>query len=96
MMRSIRSFLVELLLRMTKKKLDVNEFMEEREKSNSMPYELPAKLKQKYNITQAHSLPVDTYMLKSKSRSDERVVLYLPGGGYVEQPLTWHWHFYTT
>lgn len=70
---------------MTKKKLDVNEFMEERGKSNSMPYEIPAKLKQKYNITKAHSLPVDTYMLKSKSRSGERIVLYLPGGGYVEQ-----------
>ncbi|WFR61052.1 alpha/beta hydrolase [Paenibacillus amylolyticus] len=93
MMRSIRSFLVELLLRMTKQKLDVNEFMEKRGKSNSLPYEIPAKLKQKYNITKEHSLPVDTYMLKSKFRSGERIVLYLPGGGYVEQPLTWHWHF---
>ncbi|UPK46440.1 alpha/beta hydrolase [Paenibacillus pabuli] len=93
MMRSIRSFLVEVLLRITKQKLDVNEFMEKRSKINSESYQVPAKLKQKYNITKDGSLPVDTYILKSDSRSDERIVLYLPGGGYVEQPLTWHWHF---
>nr|WP_145402208.1 alpha/beta hydrolase [Paenibacillus xylanexedens] len=92
-MRSIRSFLVELLLRMTKRKMNVHEFIEERRKINSVPYEVPAKLKHKYSITKDQSLPVDTYMMKSKSRSDERIVLYLPGGGYVEQPLTWHWHF---
>nr|WP_261771653.1 alpha/beta hydrolase [Paenibacillus xylanexedens] len=93
MMRSIRSFLVEVLLRMTKQNLDVNEFMEKRSKINSEPYQVPAKLKQKYNITKDAGLPVDTYILKSNARSDERMVLFLPGGGYVEQPLTWHWHF---
>ncbi|WP_244159209.1 alpha/beta hydrolase [Paenibacillus polysaccharolyticus] len=93
MMRSIRSFLVEVLLRITKKKLDVNEFMEKRSQINSESYQVPAKLKQKYNITKDGNLPLDTYILKSNSRSDERIVLYLPGGGYVEQPLTWHWHF---
>ncbi|PYE45411.1 acetyl esterase/lipase [Paenibacillus barcinonensis] len=92
-MRSIRSFLVEVLLKMTKKKMNVHDFMEERRKINSVPYEVPAKLKQKYNIIKEQSLPVDTYMMKSNSRSDERIVLYLPGGGYVEQPLTWHRHF---
>ncbi|SCY08654.1 Acetyl esterase/lipase [Paenibacillus polysaccharolyticus] len=92
-MRSIRSFLVEVLLRITKKKLDVNEFMEKRSQINSESYQVPAKLKQKYNITKDGNLPLDTYILKSNSRSDERIVLYLPGGGYVEQPLTWHWHF---
>lgn len=93
MMRSIRSFLVEMLLRITKKKLDVNEFMEKRSQINSESYQVPAKLKQKYNITKDGNLPLDTYILKSNTRSDERIVLYLPGGGYVEQPLTWHWHF---
>ncbi|MDP9697706.1 acetyl esterase/lipase [Paenibacillus intestini] len=93
MMRSIRSFLVEVLLRITKKKLDVNEFMDKRSQINSESYQVPAKLKQKYNITKDGNLPLDTYVLKSNSRSDERIVLYLPGGGYVEQPLTWHWHF---
>lgn len=92
-MRSIRSFLVELLLKMTKRKMNVHEFMEERRKSNSVPYEVPVKLKHKYNITKDQSLPVDTYIMKSNTQSDERIVLYLPGGGYVEQPLTWHWHF---
>lgn len=93
MMRSIQSFLVEVLLRITKKKMDVNEFMEKRSQINSESYQVPAKLKQKYNITKDGNLPLDTYILKSNSRSDERIVLYLPGGGYVEQPLTWHWHF---
>lgn len=93
MMRSIRSFLVEVLLRMTKQNLDVNEFMEKRSQINRESYQVPAKLKQKYNITKDNKLPLDTYILKSTSRSDERMVLYLPGGGYVEQPLTWHWHF---
>lgn len=87
MMRSIRSFLVEVLLRITKKKLDVNEFMDKRSQINSESYQVPAKLKQKYNITKDGNLPLDTYVLKSNSRSDERIVLYLPGGGYVEQPL---------
>ncbi|WP_366296616.1 alpha/beta hydrolase [Paenibacillus sp. AN1007] len=92
-MRSIRSFLVEMLLKMTKQKLDAKEFMEQRREMNSIPYEVPTKLKHKYNITKERSLPVDTYVLKSDSQSDHRIVLYLPGGGYVEQPLTWHWHF---
>lgn len=73
--------------------MDVNEFMEKRSQINSESYQVPAKLKQKYNITKDGNLPLDTYILKSNSRSDERIVLYLPGGGYVEQPLTWHWHF---
>ncbi|WP_338551312.1 alpha/beta hydrolase [Paenibacillus sp. KS-LC4] len=92
-MRSIRSFLVEQLLFLTKKKHNVNDYLEQRRIINSSPYVLPAKLKQKYNIIKDHNLSVDTYILKSNSQSDARIVLYLPGGGYVEQPLTWHWHF---
>ncbi|WP_264928588.1 alpha/beta hydrolase fold domain-containing protein [Paenibacillus sp. LS1] len=93
MMRSIRSFLVERLLVLTKKKLNVDDYMEERGIINSLPYVLPVKLKNKYKIIKDNNLPIDTYILKSDSQSDVRIILYLPGGGYVEQPLTWHWHF---
>lgn len=40
-MRSIQSFLVEQLLALTKKKLNVNDYLEERRKANQLPYELP-------------------------------------------------------
>lgn len=32
-------------------------------------------------------------MLKSLLKSDSTQILFLPGGGYIEQPLLWHWRF---
>ncbi|WP_342490930.1 alpha/beta hydrolase [Bacillus sp. FSL R5-0422] len=92
-MRSIQSFLVEKLLVLTKKKLNVNDYLEERRRANELPYELPEKIKNKYKITKNHSFPVDTYMLKSNVQPDDHQVLFIHGGGYIEQPLTWHWRF---
>lgn len=86
-------FLVEQLLVLTKKKLNLNDYLEERRRANQLPYELPEKLKNKYKITKNHSFPVDTYMLKSNVQPDDHQVLFIHGGGYIEQPLTWHWRF---
>ncbi|MEK3758216.1 alpha/beta hydrolase [Paenibacillus sp. FSL R7-0337] len=92
-MRSIRSFLVERLLSLNKKKINAGEYMEQRRVINSQPYELPVKLQSKYKISQDNRFPVDTYILKSASQADAKQILFIHGGGYVEQPLVWHWHF---
>lgn len=92
-MRSIRSFLVERLLFLNKKKINAGEYMEQRRVINSQPYELPVKLQSKYKISQDNRFPVDTYILKSASQADAKQILFIHGGGYVEQPLVWHWHF---
>ncbi|MEK4042616.1 alpha/beta hydrolase [Paenibacillus sp. FSL H8-0048] len=92
-MRSIRSFLVERLLFLNKKKINAREYMEQRRAINSLPYVLPVKLQSKYKIFQDHRFPVDTYVLKSASQADAKQILFIHGGGYIEQPLVWHWHF---
>ncbi|MGP3738245.1 hypothetical protein ACTWKB_01620 [Bacillus sp. 4A_MP2] len=52
-MRSIQSLFVEWLLVLTKKKLNVEGYLEERRMANQLPYVLPEKLKKKYRITKS-------------------------------------------
>ncbi|WP_058304433.1 alpha/beta hydrolase fold domain-containing protein [Gorillibacterium timonense] len=92
-MRSWQSFLVERLLFLNKKQINTSTYMEQRRIANETPYVLPAKLKQNYNILINNSYSLDTYMLKSALHPDTRQILYLHGGGYIEQPLSWHWRF---
>ncbi|WP_144665934.1 alpha/beta hydrolase [Bacillus altitudinis] len=92
-MRSIQSLFVEWLLVLTKKKLNVEGYLEERRMANQLPYVLPEKLKKKYHITKSSAFSVATYMLKSDVQPDDHQVLFLHGGGYIEQPLVWHWRF---
>lgn len=92
-MRSWQSFLVERLLILTKKQINTATYMEQKRIANETPYVLPAKLQQKYNILKNNTYSLDTYMLKSASQPDTRQILYLHGGGYIEQPLSWHWRF---
>lgn len=92
-MRSIRSYLVERLLKLMKKKINVDEYMERRRQVNALPYVLPAKLEAKYQITKDSRFPVDTYILKSANSAEAKQILFIHGGGYVEQPLVWHWRF---
>lgn len=92
-MRSIQSYLVERILKLTKKEFDPVNYLQKKRKENESPYKLPANLQRKYHIMKTTSYSIDTYMLKSPSRPKERQILFLPGGGYVEQPLLWHWRF---
>lgn len=92
-MRSLRSYLVELLLKLTKKEVNPTAYLEKKRKEKDSPYLLPANLQRKYNIAKTSAYSVDTYLMKSPSQQEERQILFLPGGGYIEQPLIWHWKF---
>lgn len=92
-MRSWQSFLVECLLKLTRNKAEPGPYLTQKKIDNQMPYVLPSKLQRKYNIVKSNAYAIDTYLLHSPSRADERQILFLPGGGYIEQPLVWHWRF---
>lgn len=92
-MRSWQSFLVERLLLLNKKKINTAYYIEQKRIANQTPYVIPAKLQQKYHILKDNTYSLDTYILESTSEPHTRVILYLHGGGYIEQPLSWHWRF---
>lgn len=92
-MRSWQSFLVEWLLKILKKQVDPAAYLEKKRIEHQHPYTLPEKLQRKYKIMKIMSYDIDTYMLKSPSQSEQKQILFLPGGGYMEQPLLWHWRF---
>jgi acetyl esterase/lipase len=92
-MRSWQSFLVERLIKIVIKQVDPATYLKQKRIDNENPYVIPAKLKHKYSIKKSKSYSLDTYMLKSPSKSESRQILFLPGGGYIEQPLMWHWRF---
>lgn len=92
-MRSWQSFIVERLIKILVKQENPDVYLERKKIEDNSNYILPTKLQQKYKITKVDSYLLDTYLLKSPSKSDTRQILYLPGGGYVEQPLMWHWRF---
>jgi acetyl esterase/lipase len=92
-MRSWQSFLVERLLKLFKKEVDPAAYLEQKRKEKDSRSVLPAGLQRIYSIKKTNCYSLDTYMLKSPSQPDERQILFLPGGGYTEKPLLWHWRF---
>ncbi|WP_270167794.1 alpha/beta hydrolase [Paenibacillus sp. SYP-B4298] len=92
-MRSWQSFLIEWLLKLTRKNVNPATYLEKKRIENESPYKLPARLQRKYNIMKTSSYSMDTYLMKSSSEPSTRQILFLPGGGYTEQPLLWHWRF---
>lgn len=92
-MRSLQSMVVEGLIKIIMRQADPITYMEKRRKENASPYVLPVNSQKKYRIKKLSSYSLDTYMLKSASNPDKRQILFLPGGGYIEQPLLWHWRF---
>jgi hypothetical protein len=79
-MRSWQSFLVEWLIKIIIKQVNPVTYLEQKRIDNENPYVIPAKLKQKYNIKKSKSYLIDTYMLKSLSKSDSRQILFLREG----------------
>ncbi|MCQ4937333.1 alpha/beta hydrolase fold domain-containing protein [Anaerotignum propionicum] len=92
-MGSWQSFFVERILKLFKKEVDPDTFLAHKRKENESPYVLPPKLQRKYHIIKLNSYSIDAYLMKSLSQSKEKQILYIPGGGYTEQPLFWHWRF---
>ncbi|MDQ0057878.1 alpha/beta hydrolase fold domain-containing protein [Paenibacillus harenae] len=99
MKRSKRSKLVEyiLLMRGTKQrysdKVKFAKFLEQKRTENAKPYILPRRIQQKLNIAMEHSYGKDCYILQGNKQANEKYIIYLHGGGYVNQPLGAHWKF---
>ena len=99
MERSVRSKLVEyiLFMRGTKQrytdKLKFEKFLEQKRTENAKPYLLPIKIQKKLNIEKEDSYGKDVYTLQGNRKSGDPTILYLHGGGYVNQPLAAHWKF---
>lgn len=92
-MRSWQSFFVELLLKLTRNRMDPATFLEKRRMEEKSPYVLPENLQRKYGIKKSNSYSIDTYLLKSSTNPEAKQILFIPGGGYTDHPLIWHWRF---
>ena len=92
-MRSVRSYLIEKLLMVSKHTVKPNNMLREKYIQNRHAYVLAPHIKKKYGITKMADTSMDIYSLMSKSDNPTKVVLFLHGGAYVDQPLSWHWRF---
>ncbi|MFD2630432.1 alpha/beta hydrolase fold domain-containing protein [Oceanobacillus kapialis] len=98
-MRSIRSWAVEQILRRAGGKKTLTdevrylEYMKERQVENGKPYVLPEKWKNKFKIERLEMAGMDYYVFNQENEKPDKTILYLHGGGYVDQPLVYHWKF---
>ncbi|MEI3611517.1 alpha/beta hydrolase [Pseudogracilibacillus sp. SO30301A] len=98
-MRSIRSWIVERLLKrlsnkdsFTDEKLYA-EFLKEKQIENRKPYILPKYIQRKFDIEKQHFDGMDCYIFNQEKNTSEKSILYLHGGGYIKQPSVYHWNF---
>lgn len=97
MKRSIRSRLAEQLLwaKSGKKsftnKEQLEQLLAERRIENAKPYVLPEAIQTKYAITKTTFHDMDCYVYNEHVTAKQ--ILYLHGGGYVNQPFDQHWAF---
>lgn len=97
--RSIRSRMVELLLRVRSGKTQLTdqakleEFMQERKVKNEQPYQLPARLKFTSSVIKEMVNGMEVVKLSPKEGASKKQILYFHGGAYVNQPVYWHWRF---
>ena len=98
-MRSFMSVYAELYLRSTGYKKMVNDvdgmaaYMEERRLANKCPTELPSSLKMKSPVVKNMIDGMEVFYINKSSDKNNKQVLYLHGGGYIEQPVPEHWKF---
>lgn len=98
-MRSIQSWIVERILkRLSNKNNFTNEklyakFLKKRQIENEKPYVLPAYLPGRFDIKKQKFDGMDYYTLHQKNNTSKKSILYLHGGGYIEQPSIYHWNF---
>lgn len=98
-MRSIQSWAAErLLTRLSNKNNFTNhklyaKFLKEKQIKNEKPYVLPKFIKRKFNIKKQKIDGMDYYIFNQETNTSEKAVIYLHGGGYIEQPSVFHWLF---
>ncbi|GIO24030.1 alpha/beta hydrolase [Oceanobacillus sp. J11TS1] len=96
-MRSMQSKIVErFLARLGSKEKFIDErrlakFMEK--KRVEKPYNLPEYIQKIYAIEKRIFDGMDCYIFNQKNKSPDKKILYLHGGGYVNQPSDFHWKF---
>lgn len=96
-MRSWQSALTERLVRlsgMKKKFIDertLSKFIEQK-RQDINPYVLPSIFKFRYGIKHKNFKGMDCYIYPGSPNSDKQII-YLHGGGYIDQPLSFHWIF---
>lgn len=96
-MRSWQSALVERLVYlsgMKKKFVDEKTLSRyiEKKRRDTTPYVLPSIFKFKYGIKYQDFNGMDCYIYPGASSSDKHII-YLHGGAYIDQPLSFHWSF---
>jgi len=98
-MRSIMSIYAEHYLRSTGYKKRVNDvngmaaYLEERRLANKCPNEVPSSLKMKSPVDKKLINGMEVFYINKSSVRNNKQVLYLHGGGYIEQPVPEHWKF---
>lgn len=98
-MRSIRSWIIERLLkRLSNKDSFTDEkryakFLKQRQNENEKPYILPKYIQKKYNIKKQYFKGMECYTFNYENHSSNKSILYLHGGGYIKQPSLYHWIF---
>ncbi|GGD61289.1 alpha/beta hydrolase fold domain-containing protein [Paenibacillus nasutitermitis] len=99
MKRSIRSKLIESILLMSglkqrySDKVKFAKFLEQKRTENAKPYILPGEIQQKLDITMEQSYGKDCYILQGNKQATEKYIIYLIGGGYINQPRGANWKF---
>lgn len=96
-MRSCRSALAERLVRLSgmKKKFVDEKILSdyiEKKREDTTPYILPNIFKRKYGIKHEDFNGMDCYIYPGAAYSDKQII-YLHGGAYIDQPLSFHWMF---
>ena len=98
-MRSIMSIYAEHYLRSTGYKKMVNDvdgmaaYMEERRLANKCETEIPPSLKMQSLVDKNVMDGMEVFYINKSSVRNNKQVLYLHGGGYIEQPVPEHWKF---
>ncbi|MFD1450210.1 alpha/beta hydrolase fold domain-containing protein [Oceanobacillus sojae] len=98
-MRSIQSWFAErLLTRLSNKNNFTNhnlyaKFLKEKQIKNEKPYVLPKFIQRKFDIKKQKFDGMDYYIFNQEKNTSEKAILYLHGGGYIEQPSVFHWIF---
>ena len=98
-MRSFLSIYAEHYLRFTGYKKKVNDvngmaaYLEERRLANKCPNEAPPSLKMKSPVEKDLIDGMEVFYINKGAKRNNKLILYLHGGGYIEQPVPEHWKF---
>lgn len=98
-MRSIRSWMVERLLKRLSNKRNFTDdklyaaFLKEKQNETEKPYVLPKYIEWKFDIEKHYFDGMECYVFNQRKSTSKKSILYLHGGGYIKQPSFYHWHF---